>query len=89
MKNVGTSMAGVESSVRTVEVRLVESCVLGFLMETLSDGRLVVYLPGVPGALVGTLHIMDADRVRILDLPVSKALDILSRLGVGLKDVQI
>ena len=36
-------------------------------MDTLADGRHVVFVPGVPKALVGTLHIMAADRVQIAE----------------------
>jgi hypothetical protein len=38
---------------------------------------------GVPKALVGTLHVIAAERVEILAMSVSAALDVLSRLGVG------
>ncbi len=88
MKNVGANLVGIEGKhpVRTVVVRFEASWQLGFLMETLADGRHVVFVPGVPRALVGTLHIVAADRVQILDMPISTALDTLGRLGVGLRD---
>jgi uncharacterized membrane protein len=87
MKNVGADLVGVESKhpVKTVLVRFPGSWQLGFLMETLDDGRHVVFIPGVPRALVGTLHIVAADRVRVLAMSVSTALDTLGRLGVGLR----
>lgn len=86
MKNVGASLVGIEGKnpVRTVLVEFQSSWQLGFLMETLADGRHVIFLPGVPRALVGTLHLVAADRVQILAMPVSMALDVLGRLGVGL-----
>ena len=88
MKNVGANLVGIEGKhpVRTVVVRFEASVQLGFLMETLADGRQLVFVPGVPRALVGTLHILAADRVQVLDMPVSTALDILSRLGIGLRE---
>jgi hypothetical protein len=46
---------------------------LGFLMQTLSDGCHVVFVPGVPRALVGSLHIFAADRVQVLSMSVSTA----------------
>jgi hypothetical protein len=72
--------------VKTVLVRFEGSWQLGFLMETLADGRHVVFVPGVPRALVGTLHIVAAERVQILAMSVSTALDALGRLGVGLRE---
>jgi uncharacterized membrane protein len=86
MKHVGADMVGIERKdpVKTVLVRFEASWQLGFLMETLTDGRRVVFVPGVPRALVGTLHIVEADRVQVLTVSVSSALDVLSRLGVGI-----
>ena len=88
MKNVGASLIGIEGKypVRTVLVRCEATFQLGFLMESLADGRHVVFIPGVPRALVGTLHIVPADRVQILAMSVSTALDALGRLGVGLRE---
>jgi uncharacterized membrane protein len=88
MKNVGANLVGIESKhpVKTVLVRFAASWQLGFQMELLPDGRHVVFIPGVPRALVGTLHIVSADRVQVLTMSVSAALDNLSRLGVGFRE---
>jgi uncharacterized membrane protein len=88
MKNVGANLVGIEGKhpARTVLVRFEASWQLGFQLETLPDGRQVVFVPGVPRALVGTLHIVAADRVQLLAMSVSAALDDLSRLGVGLRE---
>jgi uncharacterized membrane protein len=89
MKSVGANLVGVEGRhpIRTVLARFEASWQLGFLMETLPDGRHVVFVPGVPRALVGTLHILASDRVQVLAMSVSAALDALGRLGVGLGEV--
>jgi uncharacterized membrane protein len=88
MKNVGANLVGIEGKhpAKTVLVRFDGSWQLGFLMETLTDGRHVVFIPGVPRALVGTLHIIAADRVHVLAMSISTALDTLGRLGVGLRE---
>jgi uncharacterized membrane protein len=88
MKNVGASLVGIEGKhpARTVLVRFEGWWQLGFLMDTLSDGRQVVFVPGVPRALVGTLHIVAADRVQVLPMSVAAAMDALGRLGVGLRE---
>jgi len=85
MKHAGANLVGIESSLKTVLVRFEASWQIGFLMLTLPDGRHVVFVPGVPKALVGTLHILAADRVEVLAMSVTEALDVLSRLGVGLR----
>lgn len=89
MKNVGANFVGMEGKhpVRSVLVRFESSWQLGFLMETLADGRHVVFVPGVPRALVGTLHIFEADRVQVLSMPIGTALDLLGRLGVGFQEL--
>ena len=84
MKHAGANLVGIESPLKTVLVQFEASWQLGFLMETLADGRHVVFIPGVPKALVGAFHIIAADRVQVLAMSVSAALDVLSRLGVGL-----
>ena len=88
MKNVGADMVGIQGkhAAKSALVRFESSWQLGFLMETLPDGRHVVFVPGVPRALVGTLHVLAADRVQLLSMSVSAALDVLSRLGVGLQE---
>ncbi len=91
MKNVGADMVGIEGKhpAKTALVRFESSWQLAFLMETLSDGRQVVFVPAVPRALVGTLHIMAADQVQVLAISVSAALDVLGRLGVGLQETNV
>ena len=52
MKNVGANLVGIDAKrpVRTVAVRFEASTQLGFLMDSLDDGRHVVFIPGVPRA---------------------------------------
>jgi uncharacterized membrane protein len=85
MKHVGADVVGIErkNPVKTVLARFEASWQVGFLMETFADGRHLVFVPGVPRALIGTLHVIEPNRVQVLTMSVSSALDILSRLGVG------
>ncbi|SFI82802.1 DUF502 domain-containing protein [Planctomicrobium piriforme] len=86
MKSVGANFVGIEGkhTVKTVLVQFEASSQLGFLMDTLPDDRRVVFVPGVPRALVGTLHIVAPERVQLLNMSIPTALDILGRLGAGL-----
>jgi uncharacterized membrane protein len=85
MKSVGVNLVGVEDKrpVKTVIVKFPSSWQFGFLMETLVDGRHVVFVPGVPRTSEGTLHIVETDLVQVLAMPVSSALDVLEQLGIG------
>ena len=82
------NLVGIENKnpVKTVVVQFEASFQLGFLMETLADGRHVIFVPGVPKALVGTLHIVAADRVQLLNLSIPSALDVLGRLQTAEQD---
>jgi uncharacterized membrane protein len=88
MKSVGANLIGIEGKhpVRTALVRFEAAWQLGFLMETLADGRHVVFVPAVPKALVGTLHVFEPDRVQVLAMSVSAAMDVLSCLGNGFRE---
>jgi len=90
MKNVGANLVGVEGRhpVRTVLVRFEVTWQFGFLMETLLDGRLIIFVPRAPQALAGSLHIVTPDRVQLLEMSVSAAMDVLSKLGIGLQKIE-
>lgn len=89
MKNVGEQMIGLESenAQRTVLARFEASWQLGIQMDTLPDGRCAVLIPSVPHAFTGVLHILPADRVAPLDMPIAKTLEVFHRLGVGLHEI--
>lgn len=86
MKSVGENFVGVEESAgkRTLLVKLETSWQMGFLMDTLPDGRKVVFLPDAPNVMVGRLHIVASEHVEEILLPVSTALTALGGLGIGL-----
>jgi uncharacterized membrane protein len=88
MKNVGENLAGIEGqdARKTVLARIADSYQLGFLMDTLADGRHLVFIPGVPRVLVGALHILSPGQVQMLAMPVNQTLEALGRLGVGLRE---
>jgi uncharacterized membrane protein len=84
MKGVGESLVGVADGGerQAVLVRFEYSSMIGFVMDRLEDERIVVFVPGVPNAMAGTLHIIEATRVEPLGLPIRTVLDFLNRLGV-------
>jgi uncharacterized membrane protein len=88
MKNVGADFVGLKNQkpAKTVLVRFESSWQLGFLMDTLPDGRHVVFIPGVPRALVGSLHFIAPERVEFASISIPAALDILGRLGAGISE---
>jgi uncharacterized membrane protein len=85
MKGVGSNLLGADTGdLRpVVAVRFEATTMIGFQMDRLGDDRLVVYVPNVPNAFAGTLHIVAADRVTPIGLTMRTALDTLGRLGIG------
>lgn len=67
-----------------VTVRLDDQTLVGMLVDTTSEGRKIVYLPGAPSALSGTVAIIDADRVEDTGLKPAQFLAGLRRLGAGI-----
>jgi uncharacterized membrane protein len=86
MKSVGENLLGMEGQQdrQTVLVHFEQTSQLGFLMSTLPDGRLVVFVPDVPHAMSGTLHIVAPERAEHLPLKIADAIHTLGRLGVEL-----
>jgi uncharacterized membrane protein len=56
---------------------------IGFDMERLDDGRVVLYAPGAPDAWSGSVLLVSPDRVQPLDLDAADLARALQRLGLG------
>ena len=66
--------------------RFDDSWQLVFEMERLSDGKVVVFLPGSPDPWSGSICVVTGDRVSPLDMTVKSATDLMKRLGKGTAD---
>lgn len=86
-RNVARTVAKLESGENaSVKVALVEfdgGWRLCFLMETLRDGHVAVFVPDAPSPTTGELHYVPSARVRPLDVGVGAAMGCLKRLGAG------
>lgn len=56
---------------------------IGLEIEQLDDGRIVVMTPSSPNPWSGMVHIMAADRVQRLDLPMTAYMENVERFGQG------
>lgn len=85
LKGAGESALGIEAHAPypLVLARIEEAWQFGFLIEKLEGGHLAVFVPGAPNPMSGSVYFMGPDRVRPTDIPVSKALRCLNRLGAG------
>ena len=60
-----------------------EGRVLGLIVEELPDDRLAVFIPAVPAATVGQLHILPRKRVHVLDTSLTQLVNSITQWGVG------
>lgn len=88
MKNLTMSLTGLNSELMPVEADINNSGapVWGFLMETLDDGRHVVFVPTSPALTVGNTYLVPPDRVTLLDDSMA-VVNALSQWGVGASEV--
>ena len=63
--------------------RIEEAWMLSFILEELENGLLVVFVPSAPTPAAGSVYYLTEDRVKRLDVPVSTAMKVIMRLGLG------
>ena len=76
-----------ESAWTPALIELEDALVPAFIIETLDDGRLTVFVPSVPTPLAGAVYVLSSDRVHILDVPFTQAIRSISRWGSGSSDL--
>ena len=57
--------------------------VLGFVMEENDNGSVTVFVPSVPTLTVGSLHVVDRERVTMLDAGSIDVTNCISQWGIG------
>ena len=60
---------------------------LVFVIEDHGNGKLTIMLPWAPAAFAGSIKVVDASRVEIVDSNIGEYSKILSHWGVGLPQV--
>ena len=85
MKSMGQGWVGVESTTPhpPTLVRLDDSVQIGFLMDTLPDGRCMVFIPNAPTPWSGSLIIVPPDRLEPMPLTTKQTIDCLRLLGAN------
>jgi len=57
------------------------------VMDELTDGRLVVFVPGSPAPMSGAIYIFTADKVEFVDVPLLPFMKAISSWGLGLREL--
>ena len=63
------------------------TAVFGLVMEENQNGVLTVFLPSAPALTVGSLHIVERDRVTFLDASTVDVANCISQWGIGSQEV--
>ena len=63
------------------------TAVLGFIMEENENGSLTVFVPSAPTLTVGSLHVVDRERVTILEAGSMDVTNCISQWGIGLQNI--
>jgi uncharacterized membrane protein len=64
-----------------------DALVPAFIIETLDDGRMTVFVPSVPTPFAGAVYILSPERVHPVNVPFAVALRTISRWGSGSKEL--
>jgi uncharacterized membrane protein len=66
---------------KPVAVKFYDSVGIGFQVETIDAGQVMVYLPGAPDTWSGKLAVVQSDRVKKLDLDFGQTISIFEKIG--------
>ena len=68
-------------------VEIEDALVPAFVVEELDDGRFTVFVPSVPTPFAGAVYILNRERVHLINIPFTQAIQSVSRWGSGSKDL--
>jgi len=85
IKNMGESFVGFEgnTSIPTVLARIEDAWQYGFLIEEIEGEQYVVYIPGAPNPMSGSVYILEKTRIKKTNIPLKDAMKSLRGLGAG------
>lgn len=64
-----------------------DALVPAFIIEKFEDGRYTVFVPSIPTPLAGAVYILEGQRVHPVDVPFTRAIQVVSRWGSGARDL--
>jgi len=85
IKSTGASFVGFEenSAYKTVLARIEDAWQYGFLIEEIEGDQCAVYIPGAPNPMSGSVYILENNRIKKTNIPLSAAMKSLRGLGKG------
>ncbi|MFI5398256.1 MAG: DUF502 domain-containing protein [Candidatus Binatia bacterium] len=88
-KSMAQGLVAVETTpeLTVALARIEDAWQLAFILEEHDNGLLTVFVPQAPTPMSGSVYYLSTDRVKRLDVPVSRALLCIKRLGLGSKQL--
>ena len=85
LKSVAEGLAKVESAEGVIPalVSIEGGWQIGYLIESLENDWVVVFMPQAPTPMSGNVMYLPANRVRPLGIPMAQAMALVKRMGVG------
>jgi len=68
-------------------VEIEDALVPAFIIEEHEDGRFTVFVPSVPTPLAGAVYVLRRERVHVVDVPFTQAVQSISKWGSGSKEL--
>jgi len=81
-----TGQAG-DSAWQPALIEIEEALVPGFIVETIDENLLTVFVPSAPTPFAGAVYIIARTRVHPLDVPFTQAIKSISRWGTGSREL--
>jgi uncharacterized membrane protein len=78
---------GDEAAWKPALAEIEEALAPAFVIEEHDDGRFTVFVPSIPTPFAGAVYVLDPDRVHVLDVPFTQAIQSVSRWGSGAKNL--
>jgi uncharacterized membrane protein len=69
-------------------VEMGDGLVMAFVVERHDDGAFSVFVPSVPTPAAGAVFIVPKERVHVVDVAFAKAASVVSKWGVGARDLR-
>ena len=90
LRNVlGRTFGDESAEFRVAFIEFDDNTALGYVVEEHADGNFTVFMPGSPTPFSGTVLLMPAQRVHIIDVPFMQAFRSMAKWGTGVRDLAL
>mgnify|MGYP003585622920 CR=1 FL=1 len=84
---LGRTFGDQSAEFRVAFIDFDDNTALGYVVEEHEDGNFTVFMPSSPTPFSGSVLLMPANRVRIVDVPFTQAFSAMAKWGTGVREV--